>query len=102
VKDSILDGTAIGSDAASGTVRVIEDLKDISKMKKGEILVADMTDPDWVSKVIILMTPFHCHDNLTLTINAFALTILIGPSYSNGICSRNESWWKDVPCSNSQ
>lgn len=48
MKDSILDGTAIGSDAAAGTVRVIDDLKDISKMKKGEILVADMTDPDWV------------------------------------------------------
>ena len=26
-------------------------MKDISKMKKGEILVADMTDPDWVPAI---------------------------------------------------
>jgi pyruvate, water dikinase len=50
-KETVLDGTAIGSDAASGVVRVIQDLKDISKMKKGEILVADMTDPDWVPAI---------------------------------------------------
>ena len=44
--DTVVEGTAIGSDAATGPVRVIEDLADISRMKKGEILVADMTDPD--------------------------------------------------------
>ena len=36
----VLQGTATGSDAASGQVRVIKDLKDISLMKRGEILVA--------------------------------------------------------------
>jgi pyruvate,water dikinase len=49
--ESVIEGTAIGSDAASGRVLVIEDLADISKMKKGEILVADMTDPDWVPAI---------------------------------------------------
>lgn len=37
---TILRGTATGSDAASGQVRVIQDLKDISKMQRGDILVA--------------------------------------------------------------
>jgi pyruvate,water dikinase len=45
--NTVLEGTAIGSDAASGKVRVIKDLTEISKIKPGEILVADMTDPDW-------------------------------------------------------
>lgn len=44
----ILEGSAIGSDAASGKARVIRDVSQISQMQPGEILVADMTDPDWV------------------------------------------------------
>ena len=47
----VCQGTATGSDAALGKVRVIHDLKDISQMKRGEILVADMTDPDWVPAI---------------------------------------------------
>jgi pyruvate,water dikinase len=51
VKESILDGTAIGSDAATGEACVIKDLADISKMSEGKILVADITDPDWVPAI---------------------------------------------------
>ena len=40
---TVLEGTATGSDAAAGKVRVIRDLKDISLMKRGEILVAGKT-----------------------------------------------------------
>ena len=42
----VLEGTACGSDAAVGAVRVIRDLKDIATMKKGDILCSDLTDPD--------------------------------------------------------
>lgn len=45
--DVIVEGTAIGSDAAHGKVRVIDSVDEISTMQPGEILVADMTDPDW-------------------------------------------------------
>lgn len=44
---TVIEGTAIGSDAATGRARVIDRLEDISTMQKGDILVADMTDPDW-------------------------------------------------------
>ncbi|KAL7538959.1 hypothetical protein ACHAXR_012496 [Thalassiosira sp. AJA248-18] len=44
----IIQGNAIGSDAASGKARVIRDVSQIASIKPGEILVADMTDPDWV------------------------------------------------------
>lgn len=46
--ETIIEGNAIGSDAACGVARVIRDVSEISTMKPGEILVADMTDPDWV------------------------------------------------------
>ena len=39
----IIEGSAIGSDAASGRVRVIRDVSEMSSIKPGEILVADMT-----------------------------------------------------------
>jgi pyruvate,water dikinase len=49
----VIEGVAIGSDAACGKARVITDLGAISTMNPGEILVADMTDPDWVPAIRI-------------------------------------------------
>jgi pyruvate,water dikinase len=49
----VIEGVAIGSDAACGKARVITDLAAIATMKPGEILIADMTDPDWVPAIRI-------------------------------------------------
>lgn len=47
-KGSILvSGQSIGGKVGVGKARVILDVKDIHKFKPGEILVTDMTDPDW-------------------------------------------------------
>lgn len=43
----ITRGAAVGSKIAVGKARVILDVKNIKQFKKGEILVTDMTDPDW-------------------------------------------------------
>jgi len=43
----ILVGIAVGTKIANGTVRVIKNVKDIATFKKGEILVTEITDPDW-------------------------------------------------------
>jgi len=43
----IVEGEAVGSKIGQGNVNVIENAKDISKFKKGQVLVTDMTDPDW-------------------------------------------------------
>ena len=40
-------GNAVGSKIGQGKANVINDVKDIMKFKKGEVLVTDMTDPDW-------------------------------------------------------
>jgi pyruvate,water dikinase len=43
----LVEGEAVGSKIGQGIVNVIKDSKDIAKFKKGQVLVTDMTDPDW-------------------------------------------------------
>lgn len=47
-KDILVKGNGVSPGQASGTVKVILNAKDISKFQKGEILVTEMTTPDWV------------------------------------------------------
>lgn len=42
-----LMGKAVGAKVASGKVRVIDGAEQLSTFKPGEVLVAEMTDPDW-------------------------------------------------------
>jgi pyruvate,water dikinase len=46
-KSPIVQGTAVGSKIGAGPVHIIESVKEIMTFKKGEVLVTDMTDPDW-------------------------------------------------------
>ena len=43
----IVKGTSVGSKIVVGKARVILDAKNINRFKQKEILVTDMTDPDW-------------------------------------------------------
>jgi len=43
----IAEGEAVGSKIGSGEVNIIEDAKHIHEFEKGQILVTNMTDPDW-------------------------------------------------------
>jgi pyruvate,water dikinase len=43
----ILTGQSIGSSIASGPVRVLRDLEQLTSFQQGEVLVAERTDPDW-------------------------------------------------------
>ncbi|MBU1232128.1 MAG: phosphoenolpyruvate synthase [Proteobacteria bacterium] len=45
--DVIVEGLAVGTKIGQGVAHCINDVKDISTFKKGEVLVTDMTDPDW-------------------------------------------------------
>jgi pyruvate,water dikinase len=44
----LTSGLAIGSKIGTGRVRVIKNMSEMHKFRDGEILVAEMTDPDWV------------------------------------------------------
>jgi pyruvate,water dikinase len=41
-------GKSVGNKIAQGPAHVIRDVKDIAEFKSGEVLVTEMTDPDWV------------------------------------------------------
>ncbi len=43
----LLTGRAIGNKIGTGIVRIVDNVADMSIVEKGDILVADMTDPDW-------------------------------------------------------
>jgi pyruvate,water dikinase len=43
----LIEGRAVGQKIASGTTRVIMSAEDMDALGKGDVLVTDMTDPDW-------------------------------------------------------
>lgn len=43
----LVRGRAVGQRIASGKARVMIDLEEMDKLEKGDVLVTDMTDPDW-------------------------------------------------------
>jgi pyruvate,water dikinase len=43
----IVEGQSVGSKIGTGEANRIMDIKDIHKFKPGQVLVTDMTDPDW-------------------------------------------------------
>jgi pyruvate,water dikinase len=43
----IAEGRAIGQKIGSGVARVVRSLDDMNHVQPGDVLVADMTDPDW-------------------------------------------------------
>ncbi len=45
--DVLVEGRAIGQKIGSGRARVVTSLAQMSAFEPGEVLVADMTDPDW-------------------------------------------------------
>ncbi len=43
----LVEGDSVGDRIGAGKVHVIKDVHDIGKFNEGEVLVTDMTDPDW-------------------------------------------------------
>ncbi|HHB76563.1 MAG TPA: phosphoenolpyruvate synthase, partial [Desulfobulbus sp.] len=43
----LVEGLAVGTKIGQGVAHCIADAKDIGTFRKGEVLVTDMTDPDW-------------------------------------------------------
>jgi len=44
---TLITGRSIGQRIGAGHVRVIKEVKEMSRVRAGDVLVADMTDPDW-------------------------------------------------------
>ncbi|MEZ5462313.1 phosphoenolpyruvate synthase [Dokdonella sp.] len=43
----LAEGRSVGQKIGSGVARVVRSIKDMDRVKQGDVLVADMTDPDW-------------------------------------------------------
>ncbi len=43
----LVSGTAVGEKIGAGRVRVVRDISELSKVEAGEVLVAEITNPDW-------------------------------------------------------
>jgi pyruvate, water dikinase len=43
----VVSGRSIGQRIGAGPARIIKDVKEMSRVRAGDVLVADMTDPDW-------------------------------------------------------
>ncbi len=44
---TLIEGRAIGQRIGAGVVRVVKSLDEMDQVQTGDVLVADMTDPDW-------------------------------------------------------
>lgn len=43
----VVEGRSIGHKIGSGAVKVVDDIADMDQVQDGDVLVTDMTDPDW-------------------------------------------------------
>ncbi|MEA9657980.1 phosphoenolpyruvate synthase [Xanthomonas campestris] len=43
----LVEGRAVGAKIGSGVARVVRSLEDMNRVQAGDVLIADMTDPDW-------------------------------------------------------
>lgn len=43
----LVEGRSIGQRIGSGKVRIVSSIKEMDKVQEGDVLVSDMTDPDW-------------------------------------------------------
>jgi len=46
-REPLVTGTSVGARIGAGPVQVIKSVDEIRNFRKGEVLVTDMTDPDW-------------------------------------------------------
>jgi pyruvate,water dikinase len=44
---TLITGRSIGQRIGAGHARIIKDVREMSRVRAGDVLVADMTDPDW-------------------------------------------------------
>ncbi len=43
----LAEGRSIGQRIGAGRARIVKDVRDIGRVQPGDVLIADMTDPDW-------------------------------------------------------
>jgi pyruvate, water dikinase len=103
--DSLISGVAVGEKISSGQIKMLKSLDEIDKFNHGDILVADMTTPDWEpvmkisSGIITNKGGRTCHAAIVareMGLNAIVGTgncteVLVNESICTMDCSEGES-----------
>jgi pyruvate,water dikinase len=82
--ETVIEGTAIGSDASVGPARVIRNVHDIASMRPGEILVADITDPGKCHAVLFDLSFCASEMEHLFMICQYFAYFRLGPCHSHG------------------
>nr|BET44929.1 MAG: phosphoenolpyruvate synthase [Candidatus Aschnera chinzeii] len=90
----IVTGRAIGQSIACGTVRIIQNFNEIHKIKEGDILVTDMTDPNWepimklVSAIVTNRGGRTCH--AAIIARELGIPVIVGCENATKILKENQ------------
>ncbi len=87
-------GRAIGQKIGSGPVRLILDAKEMSRVQQGDVLVTDMTDPDWepvmqrAAAIVTNRGGRTCH--AAIVARELGIPAVVGCGDATGVLSDNQ------------
>jgi pyruvate,water dikinase len=90
----LISGRAIGQKISSGPVRLIPNAKEMSRVREGDVLVTDMTDPDWepvmkrASAIITNRGGRTCH--AAIIARELGIPAVVGCGNATSVLSENE------------
>lgn len=90
----IVEGRAIGQRIGAGEARVLNDISEMAKVKKGDVLVTDMTDPDWepimkrASAIVTNRGGRTCH--AAIIARELGIPAIVGTSNATDIIKEND------------
>ena len=91
----LTQGVAVGSKIAHGKVKVIKNIDEAHNFKKGDILVTDMTDPDWepimkiASAIITNRGGRTCH--AAIISREMGVPAVVGTSNATDVMKNNQN-----------
>jgi pyruvate,water dikinase len=92
--DVLVSGRAIGQKIGSGPVRLILDASEMSRVREGDVLVTDMTDPDWepvmkrASAIVTNRGGRTCH--AAIIARELGIPAVVGCGDATGLLTENE------------
>lgn len=90
----LIKGKAVGSKIGAGKVRIVTDARQLNGFQNGEVLVADMTDPDWepvmkkASAIITNRGGRTCH--AAIVSRELGVPCIVGTSQATGLLTNGQ------------
>ncbi|KXS31031.1 MAG: Phosphoenolpyruvate synthase [Candidatus Gallionella acididurans] len=90
----LIEGRAIGQKIGSGPVRLVASTAEMSKVQAGDVLVTDMTDPNWepvmkkASAIITNRGGRTCH--AAIIARELGIPAIVGCGHATGVLKENE------------